>query len=356
MLFRHHSLVFLTATLLVALTGQPSLAFRITPDQTRAIKDSDGTYKYEEYYENRQGVTRLDAWPDLSPGKPFPPDPRRLLRGQVLEIQPGGTDGLLDLLNARFGRTWEFIPKGNLAGSFNVENYYACGSDFACTLDGFRVGNAVGSAFKLNYRPEGADPTGSTVHWIQRLLINFDIDENGNVINDQVPIDKLDIRPSAGSPYYDESYGGSNSTTFRDLPHVQDPYTRTNHYFYAETYLVNEVPGGTTDPGTGIVKRRVEIYSGVRWGWENTFTPFPIVLPPLPCVGGSGGGGCPTVTSTNQTAYRGGTLGLPFLDIDNGDPNQSSARVSEPTTALGLLALGAWGAVQWLKIRKSKQQ
>ena len=40
-----------------------------------------------------------------------------------------------------------------------------------------------------------------------------------------------------------------------------------------KNYLVNEVPGGTTDPQTGVVKRKVEIYNGVRWGWENTFTP-----------------------------------------------------------------------------------
>lgn len=266
----HHYLLFLITTALITLTSRPSLAFRITPDQPG---DSDGTYRYEQFYENRQGVTRLDAWPDASPGKPFPPDPRRLLRGQVLEIKPGGTDGLLDLLNTRFGQFWEFIPKGNLEGSFNVENYYACGSDFACTLDGARVSNAVGAAFKLNYRPEGTDPTGNTVHWIQRVLINFDLDENGNIINDQVPIDKLDIRSNAASPYFDESYSGSSSNLFRDLPHLQKPYDRKNHYFYAETYLVNEVPGGTQEPETGVVKRKVEIYSGVRWGWENTFTP-----------------------------------------------------------------------------------
>lgn len=266
----HNYVVFLTTTVLIALTSRPSLAFKITPTQPG---DSDGTYKYEEFYENSQGVTRLDAWPDLSPGKPFPPDPRRLNTGQVLEIKPGGTDGLLNLLYARFGQFWEFIPKGNLEGSFNVENYYACGSDFSCELDGARRFNSVGAAFKLNYHPEGADPTGNTVHWIQRVMVNYDVDENGQLINDQVPIDKLDIRNNAASPYFDESYQGSNPTLFRDLSSVQNPYNRTNHYFYAETYLVNEVPAVTLDPKTGVVKRRVEIYSGVRWGWENTFTP-----------------------------------------------------------------------------------
>ncbi|WP_017743439.1 nidogen-like domain-containing protein [Scytonema hofmannii] len=263
---------FLTTALLVTLTGQSSFAFSITPDQTQQIKDSDGTYKYEDYYELRQGVTRLNAWPDLSPGKPFPPDPRRELnKGQVVEIRPGGTDGLLSLLNERFGRFWEFVPKGNLAGSFNVENYFACGSDFRCENDGRGVSNAVGAFFKLNYIPGEGDPTGSTVHWIQRILVNYGVDENDQLINDQVLQDILDIRPYAESPYYDESYRGSTPTTFIDLSHVQDPYNKTNHYFYAETYLVNEVPGGTTDPQTGIVKRKVEIYSGGRWGWENTY-------------------------------------------------------------------------------------
>ncbi|MEH2009710.1 hypothetical protein [Nostoc sp.] len=70
-------LVILTTSLLVTITAKSSFAFSITPDQTQSIKDSDGTYQYEQFYESRQGVTRLDAWPDLNPGKPFPPDPRR---------------------------------------------------------------------------------------------------------------------------------------------------------------------------------------------------------------------------------------------------------------------------------------
>lgn len=265
---QHNSLVFLATTLLVTLTSQSSFAFSITPDQPG---DSDGTYKYSDRYELRQGITKLDAWSF--------PDPRRLLPGQVPEIKPGGTDTLLDQLNSQFGRQWEFIPKGDLEGSFNIENYFACGSDFPCSHNGISRSDSVGAFFRLNYIPEGNDPTGNTVHWIQRVISNFDIgyDNNGKpiVIDDQVPKDRLDIRLGAGSPYYDESYpdSGSNPTLFFDLPNVQAPFTRTNHYFYAETYLVNEVPGGTTDPDTGIVKNRVEIYSGVRWGWENTFTP-----------------------------------------------------------------------------------
>jgi hypothetical protein len=95
MSLRKYFSVILTASLLVTLTDNSSFAFSITLDQTQSIKDSDRTYQYEQYYEYRQGVTRLDAWPGI--------DPRRALnKGQVVEIRSGGTDGLLNLLNQTF--------------------------------------------------------------------------------------------------------------------------------------------------------------------------------------------------------------------------------------------------------------
>lgn len=263
--FQQNLIGYLTATLLLTLGSKSTFAFTLTPTQPG---DSDGTYRYSDSYDNGQGEVTLDAWPVW--------DGRRYLPsvGMVHEIRPGGTDDLLSLLNKQFGNFWEFVPKGNLNGSFNVENYYPCNPNYACTLDGGRISNAVGAAFKLNYFPEADDPVGNTIHWIQRILVNWSIDENGQVINDQVAVDRLDITPGARSPYYDESFpGAANSNVFRDLPHIQIPYTRTNHYFHAETYLVNEILGGTVDPETGIVKRKVEIYNGVKWGWENKFIP-----------------------------------------------------------------------------------
>ena len=262
MLSKKYFLALWSTTVLVTISSQSSFAFTLTPGQPG---DSDGTFRHSQWYENRQGLVSLDAWPEV--------DPRRYLPqpGVVHTIRPGGTDGLLYLLNNQFGRSWEFIPKGDIEGSFNVENYYTCNPDFACEADGVRIFNSVGAFFKLNYFPKGNDPVGSTVHWIQRVLTNYDVDNDGNIINEGIPLDKLDIRSGARTPYYDESFPGSNSTTFRDLSHVRGSHTRTNHYFYAETYLVNEVPGRTTVLDTGIVKQRVEIYNGVRWGWENKF-------------------------------------------------------------------------------------
>lgn len=150
---QQYFLSFLATTALVILPSQLSFAFTITPQQPG---DSDGTYNYEQSYEDNKGFVRLDAWPVI--------DPRRYLKGQVLKIQPGGTDGLLSLLNRDFGHAWEFIPKGDLEGSFNIENYFACSPKFACELDNARRFNRIGAAFKLNYRPERNDPTGSTVH------------------------------------------------------------------------------------------------------------------------------------------------------------------------------------------------
>jgi len=99
---------------------------------------------------------------------------------------------LLDLLNNQFGHSWEFIPKGDLEGSFNVENYYTCNPDARCEADGARVDFAVGAFFKLNYFPKGNDPVGSTVHWIQRVLTYYDVDNEDNIINEGIPLDKMD--------------------------------------------------------------------------------------------------------------------------------------------------------------------
>lgn len=111
------------------------------------------------------------------------------------------------------------------------------------------------------------------------------------------------------------------------------------HDWYAELYLVQE-----TAPKT------VTIYNGISWGWNNTFTPSsPISLPPIRCDGSSGGGGC--FTTASDIAIR----ELPLSDFDSGDPNQSAEKVPEPTTILGLFALGAASTIQILKNKFNKQ-
>jgi hypothetical protein len=65
--------------------------------------------------------------------------------------------------------------------------------------------------------------------------------------------------------------------------------------------------------------------------------------------GGSGGGGC-----ARTLALRTVNQSLPIFDIDKDYTSEKSKSVPESTPALGLLALGAWGIVKALKIKKDK--
>ena len=65
--------------------------------------------------------------------------------------------------------------------------------------------------------------------------------------------------------------------------------------------------------------------------------------------GGSGGGGC-----ARTLALRTVNQSLPIFDIDKDYTSGKSKSVPESTPALGLLALGAWGIVKALKIKKDK--
>lgn len=95
MLSKKYFLALGTTTVLVTISSQSSFAFTLTPRQPG---DSDGTFRHSVWYENRQGLVSLDAWPELD-GRRYLPQP-----GVVHTIRPGGTDGLLYLLNNQFGR------------------------------------------------------------------------------------------------------------------------------------------------------------------------------------------------------------------------------------------------------------
>lgn len=144
MALRQHSLVFFTTTLLAGLTSQPSLAFQITPSQPG---DSSGTYVYQVNYQNRQGVTTLDAWPDLSPGKPFPPPApasgtvhwiQRVIdvyRGNVqdkIDILPGQRDLFYDTggnADPIYFRDVPWQSRFDLNRTFYAETYLVVPSD-----------------------------------------------------------------------------------------------------------------------------------------------------------------------------------------------------------------------------------
>ncbi len=111
----------------------------------------------------------------------------------------------------------------------------------------------------------------------------------------------------------------------------------------------NGLKDGTCDPHPeqGNYKLLVKLYENSFYPGGGVFS-VPNVYPAStdcvkteipnfpPCIGGSGGGGCFTITSLAANRYT------------------RPSSVPEPTTVLGLLALSTWGAVQGLKIRKSK--
>jgi hypothetical protein len=238
--------------------------------------------------------------------------------------------------------------------------------------------------FRLNYNPRPSDPQGDNIHWIQRFMSN--LTENNN------DVDMIDIRAGQTDPFYD-TFGNASPTFFRDVPWDRRFYL--NRFFYAETYIVKEIisPPNTGNPS--IVKRKVEIYNGVRWGFENQQR----------CDPASGGGGCvlpPNSTrvasanaesqdldnnSTENFAFNNASLNMEDEDIADisadllEDPELSSEdsnslvsktqkvssknteddalpaeAVPEPTTGLGtLFALAVLPVITRLKNRKNKE-
>ncbi|MBE9145024.1 PEP-CTERM sorting domain-containing protein [Planktothrix mougeotii] len=276
---------------------------------------------------------------------------------QVSSLKLGGTDDFFNLLSSSVWASngWAFQRSTtNLAGSFNI-GVYAPLASMASTSPG------VSGEIQLFYNPViGQDPIGNQVHFIQRVFNNHAViaTRQGNielpygtlenkidtVIEQTNPIyvDLQNPQKQTFNPFYD-TYGqvwsySNSSILVRDVSGRNDFFN--NNDWSAELYLVQE-----TAPKT------VTIYNGISWGWNNTFTPSPppISQPPLPCDGSSGGGGC--VTTASDIAIR----ELPVSDFDSGDPNQLPEKVPEPTTLLGLLALGVAGTIEILKNKFNKQ-
>ncbi|HLO50897.1 MAG TPA: hypothetical protein VK211_20950 [Kamptonema sp.] len=351
MSFQQNSLLFFATTLLVTLPTQSSFPFSITPPPPENYTYSRSYFQPVEEDVSVTGIVKLDAWPRNDPRR-YPP-----FKGKVLPIRRGGTRGLLNLLTSQFPN-WEFRPGRNIKGSFDIQQYYVCTPSFPAP-DGQCGGNSggVGTFFKLNYnpRPNSSDPVGVNIHWIQRV-----IDIYGGVEQD-----KIDIEPGQRDPFYDTN-GNATPTYFRDVP-WQSRFD-INRTFYAETYIVKEIFDATVgDPN--IVKRKVEIYNGVRWGFEHRATVI------TSCSGDSGGGGC-TNRSLADTSTDGGmlfsenddvgneffysddefaALEMPPSEIDsNSDDALSAEEAPEPTTAFGaLLALCGLSALKRLKKHKS---
>ena len=328
MALRKDSLLGLVISLVVTLTGQSAIAFRIDFSSNGRF---DAFIYYDEYgYEG-------EAYLDLPQ-----------------EIERGGTNELWQLLNDfsnKYPGRWEFRRAENdLQGSFNLLNYYICGPQTTdCGAEiGIPASGGVGAMFDLRYYPALLppgdpipDPTGLTrrVQWIQRVYSNHSLnpDQHGSIEN------VLDIDIGQTTPYYTGPAGNGIGIPpyrfFADRSYRVDPVE--SHFWDAELYLAEETQDLITR------KRTVTIYNGIKWGWRNNSRQKST------CNGSSGGGGCFTVTAANTNAVA--NREIPLSDFDSGDPNQLPQRVPEPTTILGLLALGAAGTIQMLKNRFTKQ-
>ena len=315
-------------TLLVLLTDRSSNAFSVTGTQT----GSQLPYTPKDPFTGKDipatGTVKTYDISSLTP----------------LDVSTSN-EFMTALQNSGFS-DWTFNKGMDLKGSFNVLKYLPCNPDTACgvsqnpnSANVIKKGQ-VGAVLDLKYISGNGDPQlGATeetnkIHWIQQVVLKktYPGDSSSTITENFI-----DIGPQSGQvqlPYYDASY-----SLFPDSPSLdrfidrayQDTFI--NYTFLANLYLVEE-----TAP------KIVTIYNGVSWGWESKFTP-----PPTGgdgCDGSSGGGGCPTVASVNKT------LNQNLSHFNSSYASQPSKSVPEPVSALGLLALGAWGVFQGLKIRK----
>lgn len=236
----------LTISALMLLISSPIFAFDITPAQPGA----DTTYRLTDVYTLAGGQQKSVA---LNPAG-------------IEELILGGTASFLATVQAEFP-TWTFTSANNdLAGAFNVESYYACGTGTTdCGTERGVPGTVVGNFIDITYAAGAGDPTaaGNDLHWIQRIASNHALGAGGGhgVNVDKVDNDSGDTEPVLGDcddvPYYDCGYF-AGETFFVDRPN-RTADSANDHVWTAELYLVEQTAADT-----------VTIYNGVRWGWVNT--------------------------------------------------------------------------------------
>jgi hypothetical protein len=269
----------------------------------------------------------------------------------------------------------------------------------------------IGAVLELDYRPsrnrKSRDPkpgNNSNLFWIQRVITNYAPGSPGVY---QSYIDNR-IEQSNGTflnaiyPYYARGKKIGSDGYFGDRPYRLDNLN-SNYYWIAELYLASSKPRQNQSP-------KVTIYNGVRWGWVYRYIPNndddsclvtsstggACPPPPPPCNASSGGGGCRTSAATDYSDYQKASAFdtsdanesqysylsfLNFEDVsstedkemsdfgfdntnwtedeevspsDEYDDSESPTSIPESTSALGLIALSAWGIIKALKIRKSQ--
>ncbi|MDY6782421.1 MAG: PEP-CTERM sorting domain-containing protein [Cyanobacteriota bacterium] len=258
----------------------------------------------------------------------------------------------MNLLTTSFP-DWSFnLASQDILGSFDLYRYKAIGTTSgyrASDAPGFIGGIAVGAELQFGYSPGYGDPDSSNVHWIQWVRNNHAVTpncrtqaiseqhgQNDSKIDIAIEQTKPTLTPQESqycgvapgedvhNPFYD-TFFRADEYYFHDVPNRKD--IKENHNWIADLYLVEEVAPKT-----------VNIYNGIRWGWENTFDPTsPPPPPPPPCNGGSGGGGC-SAASIRGLAVR------------------DSSSVPEPASILGLLVLGTGGILAKLIQRKDESE
>jgi hypothetical protein len=250
---------------------------------------------------------------------------RANLGGVNNAIAGANRDFITTLKQSNFARSlgWKFSSSSsNLGGTLTVSNYYACAGSTVCApdLSGVNTGG-LGAFLEVNYNRAGTDPSRSTLHWIQRIIV----DEPGTLYDE----DKIDLPPGndGSKPYYDFGGAATPGGFFKDRPYR----VLLQEGLYALTfqlYLVQE-----TGP------KQVKVYNGIRWAFRASVdqAPFDNDPPGGDPPGGSGG--------------RGYSNAVSFLD----SPSLDLKLVPEPSLSmLGLIALGIWGIVKGLKNRITK--
>ncbi|HBY76313.1 MAG TPA: hypothetical protein DEG47_04745, partial [Cyanobacteria bacterium UBA11148] len=212
MKLRQYCLVGIATSLIVATTDQVGLAFSFTlPSRSSLPCDP-----FSSFYCNKHTLTL--------PGADGGTVTTKLKKVSSLTL--GGTDAFFNLLTksvwAKNG--WQFQrATTDLAGIFNIGVYNA-----------YATLQTVGADIQILYNPVGQDPTGSNVHWIQRVISNHGyiftrsgrtdlghgIRENKiDVLQEQTQLNFVDPQNPQKltfNPFYD-TYGTANEISFGDF-------------------------------------------------------------------------------------------------------------------------------------------
>ena len=138
------------------------------------------------------------------------------------------------------------INRFNLQGNMTLNTYLAFAEakpaynspDGSLIFPGGAVPGAGGAELGLTYNPQGTDPSGFGVHWIQIVATNDPIpNPNGSVqagngttyYVDDAAVDN----PTMDGPWYDQPDTFANSTNFFDAPRRHTPIVLPGSVWYS---------------------------------------------------------------------------------------------------------------------------